>query len=64
MTQLPLKKKGLKIVTDQIDCKDIGTVKKEMAIYSLIPFKNPEYNNFVLTNVYLETLQAITHKDS
>ncbi|MED7818954.1 MULTISPECIES: hypothetical protein [unclassified Francisella] len=63
-TITPLKEKKLKIITNQIDCKNIGTVKKEMATYSLIPVRNPNYNNFVLTGIYLDTLQNITHKSS
>ncbi|MED7787846.1 hypothetical protein [Francisella sp. 19X1-34] len=63
-TITPLNDKKIKILTNEIDCKNIGAVKKEMSIYSLIPVKNPEYNNFALNARYIETLQNITHKDS
>lgn len=61
-TITPLGERKLKIVTDEIDCKNIGTVKKEMAIYSLIPVSNPNYDNYVLKATYLDTLQKITYK--
>ncbi|QIW10945.1 hypothetical protein [Francisella sp. LA112445] len=63
-TVTPLNDKKIKILTNEIDCKNIGAVRKEMSIYSLIPVKNPEYNNFALNGSYIETLQSITHKDS
>ncbi|WP_150467569.1 hypothetical protein [Francisella sp. SYW-9] len=63
-TITPLNDKKIKILTNEIDCENIGAVKKEMSIYSLIPVKNPEYNNFALNASYIETLQSITHKDS
>lgn len=63
-TITPLGERKLKIVTDETDCKNIGTVKKEMAIYSLIPVSNPYYDNYVLEASYLDTLQKITHKNS
>ncbi|API87604.1 hypothetical protein [Francisella uliginis] len=63
-TITPLGERKLKIVTDETDCKNIGTVKKEMAIYSLIPVSNPNYDNYVLKATYIDTLQNISHKNN
>ncbi|APC96650.1 hypothetical protein [Francisella frigiditurris] len=61
-TITPTESKDLKVVTNQISCKNIGAVNKELAIlYRVRLNRDINDNNFTLYQTYLDTLQEITH---